>query len=649
MLQNQSGTGTTWCHTFNQNLGVGAKGEEVKNLQQALSFQGFKTEMFDGVYSEVTAAAVSQFQLKYKEEILTSSGLDAPTGYFGPASRRKMNSLYGCNTTQPVPSPTPIPMPPKTYIGADLSVANFELNADGPKALFCNSGSVQLNNFPLEIWINDVTRNFDLAGVLTPGACQTHQWYYATWGLSFGGSYHGVVSVDPYGVYAEINETNNKVSANYGTPIPYPTPTPTSGLTVVSPNGGENWQKGTTQRIGWSWKTDMFVGQQFAIYLTPVNWSSTNPQLVITTGIAGTSYYDWEVGKAKNLVTGGSVVPSQSYYIDICAPSNFGGRVCDRSDSFFWIRDPDTQPVPANFPPSISGVSGPTSLKIGETGTWVVKASDPENGLLSYYVNWGEFFGDSAVGAVSPVLLSSQTATFTHSYAVTGTYYPKFRVTDNAGQSNSASLSVVVGGGGNGCENGAMYNYLTGEPCAVPATITPSIISSNPLTGAIDARRPVNSDGSSYTYNLGAILTMSGNVSMGNLKPTDFSIKISDGSSREVVNLGFSDNPNLGLRVNQVNVVSQSVSSSERILLTHKPSGSSICIGGILPGDIDQSGVVTPADILEMIDIINGVRTAPSYVADFDRNGVVNNADRLALIDYVNANNGKTLPACPAL
>ncbi len=43
-----------------------------------------------------------------------------------------------------------------------------------------------------------------------------------------------------------------------------------------------------------------------------------------------------------------------------------------------------------NQPPVISGVSGPTTLRVGETGTWTVQASDPENGTLSYSVIWGD-------------------------------------------------------------------------------------------------------------------------------------------------------------------------------------------------------------------------------------------------------------------
>src|SRR3989344_2077193 len=103
-------------------------------------------------------------------------------------------------------------------------------------------------------------------------------------------------------------------------------------------------------------------------------------------------------------------------------------------------------PVPGNLPPTISGVSGPTSLNVGQTATWTINASDPENGTLSYSVIWGdEAITSSTAGSPAGSMMVQQTATFTHSYATVGTYYPTFTVRDNSGQSARTSLSVVVG------------------------------------------------------------------------------------------------------------------------------------------------------------------------------------------------------------
>ena len=81
-------------------------------------------------------------------------------------------------------------------------------------------------------------------------------------------------------------------------------------------------------------------------------------------------------------------------------------------------------------------------------GTWSVKAHDPENGNLSYLVNWGDGVNSGSTGTVatSPMSVSaSQTTTFTHSYSTAGAYKVMFTVTDNKGLTAQSSISVQVG------------------------------------------------------------------------------------------------------------------------------------------------------------------------------------------------------------
>ena len=104
--------------------------------------------------------------------------------------------------------------------------------------------------------------------------------------------------------------------------------------------------------------------------------------------------------------------------------------------------------------PVISGVSGPQSLTLNQTGTWSVTASSPNGGNLSYSVDWGE---PTAVNTTKSAMMPQQTATFTHAYSQPGIYTPVFTVTSentircittpcpsNAGSSKT-SLSVNVG------------------------------------------------------------------------------------------------------------------------------------------------------------------------------------------------------------
>lgn len=102
-------------------------------------------------------------------------------------------------------------------------------------------------------------------------------------------------------------------------------------------------------------------------------------------------------------------------------------------------------PPTENQPPVIHGVSGPTTLKVNETGTWIVKASDPEQGILTYFVLWGDegaFVGPTLVPKSTVYV---QTATFTHSYSKAAIYNPTFTVTDDKGLSVKTSISVNVG------------------------------------------------------------------------------------------------------------------------------------------------------------------------------------------------------------
>lgn len=98
-------------YTWTRDLNVGATGADVMKLQQFLNANadtrvsasgagsvGAETEF----YGPATAAAVSKMQVMYRAEILSPAGLVNPTGYFGPSTRAKANSLC---TSAPVVTP----------------------------------------------------------------------------------------------------------------------------------------------------------------------------------------------------------------------------------------------------------------------------------------------------------------------------------------------------------------------------------------------------------------------------------------------------------------------------------------------------------------------------------------------------------------
>lgn len=107
--QMQNGQTTSWCHTFNTDLGVGSSGDEVYALSLMLQKEGYNLGKFDS-YDENAASKISNFQEKYRSEILTPAGLSSPTGYVGARTRAKLNSLYGCGVIKPTPTPNSNPV-----------------------------------------------------------------------------------------------------------------------------------------------------------------------------------------------------------------------------------------------------------------------------------------------------------------------------------------------------------------------------------------------------------------------------------------------------------------------------------------------------------------------------------------------------------
>lgn len=220
-----------------------------------------------------------------------------------------------------------------------------------------------------------------------------------------------------------------------------------SSITVLSPNGGEIWTKGTTQTIKWQDSTKV-TGGCGSPTDTTLNCVSPAPLLydiwLVSAGCPqGTACMFAPQTIAKS-VSGHTYVWSTNvvgtYKIQICKTGTGSFSSCDTSDAAFSVISDQTGV------PVISGVSGPTVLSIGQTGTWTVKASDPNNSTLNYSVVWGDekvFTYNTQSGGTSSQVVS-QSATFTHVYGTIGNYAPVFIVTNTSGKTAQTSLSVWV-------------------------------------------------------------------------------------------------------------------------------------------------------------------------------------------------------------
>ena len=403
------GGGQQWCHTFNRNLGIGSNGDELSVLLTALGKEDLKVGDI-GIrgttyYDELIAAAVTAFQEKYRDEILTPNGLKYGTGYVGPSTRAKLNRLYGCGITIPYPIPTPptpsgtpVPTPIPTqfsrlYIevdtGGGLMQTSDAIKVDvgqsrRARAMYvplmppCSSGFACAGMMPApqEVSAQWTSSNSSIAAILSlaPG-CVTNPPDTTLCGGSFtsiAGISAGTAEIKAlYAPYPNAYTTTAKV--NVVAPSTQPS------ITVISPNGGESWQTGTAQTIKWQpYKSNFSCASNTPcptptpapVTITLVRYvapCTTNvcPLLypvphTLATNITDSGSFDWTVGKDIN----GLILVGQ-YTAHV---SN--GYSSDSSDAPFSIVAAET----TNYTLSASYVSGnKNSYAAGEKISLAIK------------------------------------------------------------------------------------------------------------------------------------------------------------------------------------------------------------------------------------------------------------------------------------
>lgn len=134
----------------------------------------------------------------------------------------------------------------------------------------------------------------------------------------------------------------------------------------------------------------------------------------------------------------------------VLQPGNYGMSVNNgfgTSNSVnFQVTDASVNPNPggSNPNPVIQSVEGPTSLAVGQQGSWTVRGSNSAGGNLSYSVLWGDETSQGNAAAFNDTYL--QSTTFTHAYQRPGTYTARFTVRNNIGREVTSTITVVVAG-----------------------------------------------------------------------------------------------------------------------------------------------------------------------------------------------------------
>jgi len=233
-------------------------------------------------------------------------------------------------------------------------------------------------------------------------------------------------------VNADGQSANTTLSVNVGNVTAVPS------ITVLSPNGGEivNVSKPFTVTL----KSNNAYPAKHYINITDEDLGHAY-SLDSLSGLDGITFTQAQINQSSQSVILSIVGSSynldvnHNYKIEICV-----NNVCDKSNNYFRIISSNS------VAPVISGVSGPQTLNVNQTGTWTVSASNPNGGNLLYSVNWGDVANTCSSGSVCAIAMSTpqQSATFTHSYSYSGTYTPRFSVINSNGQSAGTSLSVNV-------------------------------------------------------------------------------------------------------------------------------------------------------------------------------------------------------------
>jgi hypothetical protein len=196
-------------------------------------------------------------------------------------------------------------------------------------------------------------------------------------------------------------------------------------------------------------------------------------------------------------------------------------------------------------------------------------------------------------------------------------------------------------------QNAEPIEPLAFEGCTIvtPGGAIPSIMSSVPANGSIDARQPhpisnmVPQGWNQATLNFSASAT--------GLTPASFEVSVVPAGGPVPAIMSVAPNGNSALVT-----FTTPIPPGKWTRIRHVASNSSTCLG-FLPGDVNNDRTASPVDILKEIDHLNGVEMYQPYQTDADRSGATNPADILRVIDLLNGAdafivwNGMTLPVNP--
>jgi len=401
-----------WCYNFTKNLRIGDTGKDVEALWTALNkeYPGDVLNIsydHEGMgqpnkFGEYTASAVSEFQEKYADEILKPNGLRKGNGYVGPATRKKLNAIYGCSKNE-------IIIPPFITCAQDVKQCSdgSYVSRTGANCEFAQcpvttklsitsvsptSGQVGtmvslIGNFPTwqgngsndkityvvlfnDSWVaiksvsmGGAQISFELPSTM-PTICTGSGGICPSSPLSIIPGNYSVSVLNPQ-TGAESNKVNLTVVSSTQ-----------PSITVTSPNGGEVLKVGEMYNI--TWNTSQFFKNQYPkVTITLIAGSAGQAITTINTITTdNTGSYSWTIPNVSMTAyiqdypagpyTLKDVINQKLFKIQIEGYPHIGSPMAsgplDNSDNYFTI-------IPATVQPSVTVTSpnGGEVWKVGET------------------------------------------------------------------------------------------------------------------------------------------------------------------------------------------------------------------------------------------------------------------------------------------
>jgi hypothetical protein len=300
-------------------------------------------------------------------------------------------------------------------------------------------------------------------------------------------------------------DRNSMQARQTGTPTPTPTPTGTT-ITVTSPNGGESWQRGTSQTITWTYTGS--PGSTVNIVLVKGSTEVGTIATGVSAGSSGKGSYTWTISSTG---TTGS-----DYKISVQSATQ--SAIKDTSNAYFTLT-----PAGTTITPSIT-VTSPNGGESWQRGTshaitWsytgspgstvniVLMKGSIEAGTIATGVSLGSGGKGSYTWAISS---TASTTGSDYRVSVQSVSQPAVRDTSNAyfaltpaGASTptTPSITVTSPNGGESWKRGTSHTVTwsyTGNP---GSTVKIVLLKAGNEVGTISAGTSIGSSGTgSYTW-----------------------------------------------------------------------------------------------------------------------------------------------------